>query len=686
MFTSAEIRQALQNGPPASFPVMKNRERWETIGRADVLQALTNEVREMAHQDADSAPPRLTYSLYRLFAETGDRTSYQEAYFERRRRMASLALSSLLENSEELIAPLEDMLWDICEEFTWSLPAHISSTQDISSVSATVDLMAAETAQALAEIAVWLEDSLSAELVRRIRYEVDRRVLRPAFEGPVPFHWEQATHNWAAVCAGAAGIAALMLVQDRARLERILNRVCGSMACFVSGYGNDGGCAEGLGYWVYGFGYYVYFGDLLYEYTDGRLDLLSQPKIAQIALFPERIHFADGVSANFSDSGEIEALPSGLLSRLSVRIQHRYSLPLTIPAFGEDPCYRWCHVSRNLLWTKEEALGRAQATESHYLPELAWLITRGILENSQGERLTAGLAVKGGHNDEPHNHNDLGHVTVHAGGENILCDLGAGVYTKAYFSDERDEIVNISSRYHSVPIINGQVQRSGRQAASTVLNVQHEPGSSSIALDLTAAYEVDGLQSYIRSLDWQCASATASLTIRDVFSYIGTAAPLEVEERFISCHRPEVAAGSICWTGSKAEVELTYDGEQSSVEVTPVAHLDHDGHPFTFYVTAITRCGVSGGNSSLKTATTNSDAADWTTQNQITPDQITPDQNALHRGALERNASSQSNQSNQPILKAEPDSSAYFASPDISVQPMVETWELNMAIRAIPAI
>lgn len=635
MFTSAEIRQALQDGPPASFPVMKNRERWETIGRADVLQALTNEVREMAHQDAHSAPPRLTYSLYRLFAETGDRTNYQEAYFERRRRMASLALSSLLKNSEELIAPLEDMLWDICEEFTWSLPAHISSTQDISSVSTTVDLMAAETAQALAEIAVWLEDKLSAELVRRIRYEVDRRVLRPAFEGSVPFHWEQATHNWAAVCAGAAGIAALLLVQDRARLERILNRVCGSMACFVSGYGNDGGCAEGLGYWVYGFGYYVYFGDLLYEYTDGRLDLLSQPKIAQIALFPEHIHFADGVSANFSDSGEIEALPSGLLSRLSVRIQHRYSLPLTIPAFGEDPCYRWCHVSRNLLWTKEEALGRAQATEIHYLPELAWLIARGTVGGRQGGRLTAGMAVKGGHNDEPHNHNDLGHVTVHAGGENILCDLGAGVYTKAYFSDERDEIVNISSRYHSVPIINGQVQRSGRQAASIVLNVQHAPpGSSSIALDLTAAYEVDGLQSYIRSLDWQCAPATASLTIRDVFSYTGTAAPLEVEERFISCHRPEVAASSICWTGSKAEVELTYDGEQSRVEVTPVAHLDHDGHPFTFYVTAITRRGVSGGNSSL--------------DSQVEP--------------------------------------ANPANPVIPVQPMVETWELNMTIRAIPAI
>ncbi|WP_018887004.1 heparinase II/III family protein [Paenibacillus massiliensis] len=661
MFTSAEIRQALQDGPPASFPVMKNRERWEMIGRADVLQALTNEVREMAHQDAHSVPPRLTYSLYRLFAETGDRTNYQEAYFERRRRLASLALSSLLENSEELIAPLEDMLWDICEEFTWSLPAHISSTQDISSVSTTVDLMAAETAQALAEIAVWLGDKLSPELVRRIRYEVDRRVLRPAFEGPVPFHWEQATHNWAAVCAGAAGIAALLLVQDRDRLERILNRVCGSMACFVSGYGNDGGCAEGLGYWVYGFGYYVYFGDLLYEYTDGRLDLLSQPKIAEIALFPERIHFADGVSANFSDSGEIEPLPSGLLSRLSVRIQHRYSLPLTVPAFGEDPCYRWCHVSRNLLWTKEEALGRAQATESHYLPELAWLITRGILENSQGERLTAGLAVKGGHNDEPHNHNDLGHVTVHAGGENILCDLGAGVYTKAYFSDQRDEIVNISSRYHSVPIINGQVQHSGRQAASIVLNVQYAPDSSSIALDLTGAYEVEGLQSYNRSLDWQCAEpdtrrgdradsgdvltgangnddaltklekytshtafgmqhppAMASLTIRDVFTYTGSAAPLEVEERFISCHRPEVTASSICWTGSKAEVELTYDGEQSKVEVTPVAHLDHDGHPFTFYVTAITRSGVS-----------------------------------------------------------EP------ADPAISGHPMVETWEMNVTIRAI---
>lgn len=70
----------------------------------------------------------------------------------------------------------------------------------------------------------------------------------------------------------------------------VLARVLPAMDSFLSGYPADGACTEGYGYWQYGFGFYVYFADLLKTRTGGALDLLAEPKIRQIAMFQQK-HF-----------------------------------------------------------------------------------------------------------------------------------------------------------------------------------------------------------------------------------------------------------------------------------------------------------------------------------------------------------------------------------------------------------
>ena len=62
------------------------------------------------------------------------------------------------------------------------------------------------------------------------------------------------------------------------------------------------------------------------------------------------------------------------------------------------------------------------------------------------------FAIKGGNNGEPHNHNDVGSFLYFIGEEEIISDLGAGEYTKAYFGPERYSVLCCSSRGHSVPI------------------------------------------------------------------------------------------------------------------------------------------------------------------------------------------------------------------------------------------
>src|SRR5512138_428761 len=67
--------------------------------------------------------PQTTYSLYRQFARTGERDGYESPYFEKR-AMLTRAVVELILGDETRLDRVQDLLWDICEETSWVLPAH----------------------------------------------------------------------------------------------------------------------------------------------------------------------------------------------------------------------------------------------------------------------------------------------------------------------------------------------------------------------------------------------------------------------------------------------------------------------------------------------------------------------------------------------------------------------------------
>lgn len=64
--------------------------------------------------------------------------------------------------------------------------------------------------------------------------------------------------NWATVCSGVVGIAALVIETDRERMAGMPGRVLSARQSFLDGFGEDGGCKEGISHWTYGFGYFVF--------------------------------------------------------------------------------------------------------------------------------------------------------------------------------------------------------------------------------------------------------------------------------------------------------------------------------------------------------------------------------------------------------------------------------------------
>ena len=420
--------------------------------------------------------PELTEELFSQFERTGNRLAYEHAYFGRRKYLLVYALEILILKKRKKTANMEKLEWvlqQITEERCWALPAHVNRRTD-PAWEITLDLFASETAQTLSEIGWIFRKELEPDLREKMEKEVYRRVLAPFGKSEKGFYgWERDCNNWNAVCGGCVGAAAWYRKQmckektQRQEMEDIIERICDDLSCFLKSFSADGACMEGLGYWEYGMSYYTMFADLLQQSGKKERSLLSGEKIRKIMEFQQLCYFPGGCTLSFSDGDSRGKYRMGLTCYLAGQ-EKTVEIPEVKNSmqFGQDPCYRWNAGYRDWLWTGEwlerEAVdstepavenGGETSWKSSILPDAQWAIFHGNHQIS--------AACKGGHNGEPHNHNDVGSFLYVIGEEEIISDLGAGEYTKDYFGAGRYEILCNSSRGHSVPVLGKTYQQAG---------------------------------------------------------------------------------------------------------------------------------------------------------------------------------------------------------------------------------
>ena len=99
------------------------------------------------------------------------------------------------------------------------------------------------------------------------------------------------------------------------------------------------------------------------------------------------------------------------------------------------------------------------------------------------------LAMKGGHNNESHNHNDIGTFTLYADGVPMFVDAGVGTYTKLTFSKDRYTIWSMRSEWHNLPVINGIYQHDGAGFRSSDVDVSFKKNAMRFSLDISGAYD-----------------------------------------------------------------------------------------------------------------------------------------------------------------------------------------------------
>ncbi len=443
---------------------------------------LLKAVRAAAEEYEKEEIAQLPFSKYRIYFETGSRLEYEACYIAHRRRLNVYTAMALSSEDERWVKGLEDILWAVCDEFTWAFPAHIKDWTDLSESRITIDLFAGETGLALSEACHLVGDRISPVVRDRVEQEVRARILTPYKEKNLKFHKD----NWSAVCAGSIGMAALYWggLEEYSQIDE---KVMGSMEDFLGSYQDDGCCLEGALYWGYGFGYFCYFAAMLRAYTDGKRDLFRREKVKQIALFRQKIYLEKDVVVPFADAPHNYGYHIGLLHFLAKEYPEA---EVPDEAYGVwfdgDIRHRFADFIRDFYWYDPELKPRLTSQPSVLFYDSQWYFER---------RKRYFFGGKGGRNNEPHNHNDIGHFILYSEGKFILDDLGWPEYDGDYFGERRYENLCASSKGHSVPILDGAEQEKGREHCSGWVSTKE----GQVALDLTRAYPEGSCRRLVRS-------------------------------------------------------------------------------------------------------------------------------------------------------------------------------------------
>ncbi|MCB0073529.1 MAG: heparinase II/III family protein [Caldilineaceae bacterium] len=462
------------------------------------------------------AYPGVPATVYLQFARMGNRSNYEELHFDRRHTLETLTLAECMEGQGRFLDDIVNGIWCICEESSWCLPAHISVQRAGKTLPDTaepiVDLFAAETSALLAWVLYLLGDRLDgvSPLVRpRMEREIQQRVLIPCTERD-DFWWmglvehpnrgNRRVNNWNPwICSNWLASALIVEPDDDVRTATV-TKIMRCLDKFIDPYPRDGGCDEGPNYWGRAGASLFDNLELLLAATDGWIDVYGEPLVQEIGRYIYRAHIDDDFYLNFADASAIVHPESLLVYRYGQRIADDHMIE-----FG-----RWlAHGQTELEVGAVQGTGTLPPSLGRAVPDL-FVLADAVAQRGQAPRLrdvwlpdievmvardTGGrsdglyLAAKGGHNDESHNHNDIGNFVVFVDGKPLLVDAGVETYTAKTFSETRYEIWTMQSAYHSLlPTVDGVQQEPGHQFAARNVAYAVDDVQAQLSLDIAMAY------------------------------------------------------------------------------------------------------------------------------------------------------------------------------------------------------
>lgn len=542
---------------------ISNRKVWDEIAQRP---SFANAIKD-AEPYLESGFPKWSDSLYTEFFRTGARKAGEVMLEAREDCINILILAECLENKGRFMPLIEEGLVSISKQNSWVYPAHDYNQANFLGKNCTVDLTAATSGANYAIAYVTLKDKFSKE-ARQIIYEsLMRHILNPvkstmrSGKGHV---WLSQTTNWNAVCLSGVTTAALALLEDRYERAAYVHLAEKYSQNSIVGYPKDGYCTEGLGYYNFGFRNYISLREILYQATDGKIDLFTDEKIRNIAQFPVNIEIVNGVCPYYADCRWDTTVSPYIVNYSSRNLGlglEEYD-NLTFDIFNTDFAQTCMSTMPNTISKSKPAPGGSGFKLRHYFDQSVVLVTRYAPDSE----CKIAAAIKGGHNNEHHNHNDVGTYTVIVGDETLMGDMGGPFeYTDKTFTDKRYVLYKILSSFgHPVPLISGNEQRAGRKHEAKLVSKNFTDLKDEFVIDIASAYSRDArIQKLERHFELN-REGKGYLILRDEFIQ-DVAQPIE----------------TVITTRSKYEVapdqkSITLTGERESVRIEIAATAAYD--------------------------------------------------------------------------------------------------------------
>jgi len=567
------------------YPRIEERAEWES---------LPEELRRLAvgHGEQSLAFdwPALTATRFLDFARTGNRSRYEQLYFERRRVLGRLVLAECVENKGRFVDQIVNGVWCICEESTWVVPAHNGMSRSgqplPDAFDPSVDLFAADTGALLSWVHYLVGSKLAAVspiINERIRREVTRRILTPFLTEDI--HWMgfgATVNNWNPWCTSNCLASALLIEADPDRRKAMVERVPTILDNWLRDYAPDGGCDEGPGYWNVAGGALFDCLELLRSATGGRLDVYDEPLIAEIGRYIMRVHISRDYFVNFADGNARLNADGCMIYRYGRRIGDDRLAAMGASGFRLSHSMLrtggWYSFNRVLpevfAWME---LSRCDAGPPHLRD--AWMPGIQVMTAREKGGTDRGLylAAKGGHNAESHNHNDIGNFIVYADGRPMIIDAGVGAYTRETFGPNRYSIWTMQSAYHNLPTINGVMQSPGGQFRAKDVSYAANEGLTELSMDIAGAYRPEACVETWRRVFRLRRGPEACVEIVDEFSL---EQPREVTITLLAAPKPETDEEDlIVREPDGAGVRVEFDSRQLSADIETVDITDERLRP-----------------------------------------------------------------------------------------------------------
>ncbi|MGB4587809.1 MAG: heparinase II/III family protein [Clostridiaceae bacterium] len=458
----------------------------------------------------NSPLPHLNLDDYRQFTATGNRTLFEKKYFDRRKRLGTLVLAEMIEGQNQFTDAILHHIYSICEEITWCLPAHNSYERDHiqhefpDASRPVLDLFSCETGATLSTVLYLMGerfDQISANIRQTINKNLTERITQPYLSEH--FWWMgldgEPMNNWTIWCTQNILITFFLSESTLESRDHAYQKALKSIDYFLGAYGDDGCCDEGAQYYRHAALCLFQTMDILNQVTNNHFKACFQAdKIKNMASYIHKVHVNDGYYINFSDCSPLagragvreylfaEACGLSSLKRFAALDAKKEEInTLNDSSAFYDRVQTYCH--REKLFALNEPV---EPAEDIYFPSVGLFVTRS--KNFV-------LAVKAGDNDDSHNHNDTGSVTVYKNGFPLLIDVGVESYTKTTFSPRRYEIWTMQSGYHNLMTFNGRGQMDGPNYRASFVDYKLQDDESYIKMELSEAYpEEAGIKSYKR--------------------------------------------------------------------------------------------------------------------------------------------------------------------------------------------